>query len=94
MSYQVKFTRTVAEKVKFLHPDIKKSLKSCLTDISRKPYCGKELQEDLRGFWTSKFKRYRIIYKVDDQEKIITIYMVGHRRDVYELFSEYVKAKK
>lgn len=90
MSYKVKFTRTVAEKVINLHPEIKKHLKLAIKEISKGPCCGKELQEELSGFLNYRFKRYRIIYQVNDIDKTVVVYMFGHRRDVYELLSELV----
>lgn len=90
MSYKVKFTRTVAEKVINLHSEIKKHLKLAIKEISKGPYCGKEPQEELSGFLSYRFKRYRIIYQVNDIDKTVVVYMFGHRRDVYELLSELV----
>jgi mRNA interferase RelE/StbE len=91
MPYRVQLTKTVAEKVASFHPDIKKRIKSSLLDIANNPYVGKGLQADLSGFFSYRFKRYRIIYKPYDSEKLILIYIVGHRRDIYELFSEYLR---
>ena len=91
MVYTVRFTQTVAGMVSNLHPDIKKQLRVAIKEISAEPYCGKELQEELFDFLSYRIKRYRIIYKVDETEKLITVYMVGHRRDVYDLFSALVE---
>jgi mRNA-degrading endonuclease RelE of RelBE toxin-antitoxin system len=52
----------------------------------RKPYLGHDLQEELSGFKSFKSKRYRIIYKVEEGGSSVDIYLVGHRRDVYEQF--------
>ncbi len=94
MQYTVRFTRTVADKISTLHPDIKKQLGSAIKKISKEPYSGKELQEELSGFLSYRFVRYRIIYQVNDIDKTIIVYMFGHRRDVYELISELVINQK
>ena len=94
MVYAVKFTRTVADKVADIHPDIKKTLRRAIKEIAGDPYSGKELQEELFGFLTYRFKRYRIIYQVDEDDKVVMVYMIGHRRDVYELFSELIDSQK
>ena len=94
MVYTVKLTRTVAERITSLHPDIKKQLKAALKELSVEPYAGKELQEELTGFLSYRFQRYRVIYQVNEEDKIIMVLMFGHRRDVYELFSEIVTNKK
>ena len=94
MVYTVKFTRTVADKISTLHPDIKKQLKSAIKGIAKEPYAGKELQEELSGFLSYRFLRYRVIYQVNDIDKAIIVFMFGHRRDVYELLTDLVKDRE
>lgn len=90
MVYQIKLTKTVAEVVRKFHPDIKKLTKSALKEIADNPYLCKELQEDLEGYLSSKFKRYRIVYAVDDETKTVIVHMVWHRRNVYELLAQLI----
>ena len=94
MAYAVKLTGSVAERAGKLHPDLKHDLRVAIREISATPYSGKSLQEDLQGFLSYRFKRYRIIYRVEDTTRTVTVYMFGHRRDVYELFSELVRQSK
>ena len=94
MLYTVSFTLTVADKVSKLHPAIKKQLRVAIKEISAEPYSGKELQEELWGFLSYRFKRYRLIYQIDETDKSIIVYMIGHRRDVYDLFAELVNSQK
>lgn len=94
MAFGVKLAVSVAEQVSKLHPDLKQELRVAVREISANPYLGKALQEDLQGFLSFRFKRYRIIYRVEDAEQTVTIYMFGHRRDVYELFSELVRQNR
>lgn len=94
MAFGVKLAASVAEQVSKLHPDLKQDLRVAVREISANPYLGKALQEDLQGFLSFRFKRYRIIYRVEDAEQTVTIYMFGHRRDVYELFSELVRQNR
>ncbi len=39
----------------------------------------------VKGYNLSKIRvgNYRIIYRIDEQERLVTIVRVGHRRDVY-----------
>lgn len=94
MSYSVRLTKTVADKVTNLHPVIKKKLRSAVNEVAANPYAGKELQEELSGYLSYRFNRYRIIYQVSEDAKTITVVMFGHRRDVYELFVELVNTNK
>lgn len=94
MAYSVRLTKTVADKVAILHPDIKKQLRSAIDEVAANPYAGKELQEELSGYLSYRFNRYRIIYQVSEDDKTITVVMFGHRRDIYELFSELANTNK
>lgn len=90
MPFQVKVTLHANEAGKKLHPEIRKAAKAALQELAVNPYAGKELQVELSGFWSLKFLRYRIIYRIDIQQKIIVVWAIGHRRDIYEAFNEYV----
>jgi len=83
-AYSIRFTPEAARLLSTLHPDNKKLIKAALHELKKNPYLGDELQEELFSFRSLKPKRYRIIYSVDDEKKSITIFYIGHRRDVYE----------
>jgi len=85
-AYSIRFTPEAARLLSTLHPDNKKLIKATLHELKKNPYLGDELQEELFSFRSLKPKRYRIIYNVDDEKKIIKIFYIGHRRDVYEKF--------
>jgi mRNA interferase RelE/StbE len=90
MPFQVKVTSHANEAGKKLNPEIRKAAKVALKELALNPYLGKELQVELSGFWSLRFLRYRIIYRVDVPQKIIIVWAIGHRRDIYEAFNEYV----
>ncbi len=48
------------------------------------PYLGKPLRGELSGKWSLRVGDYRVIYKIDEQEKILTLLNVGHRKAVYK----------
>ena len=73
-----------------LSPDIKKAAKAALKELAQNPFLGKELQAELNGFWSYKFMRYRIVFKADPKEKVIVIWAIGHRRDIYETLSNHL----
>ena len=93
MPYQVKLSETVARALRKYHPDIKKLVKAAITQIAEKPFLAKELQEELYGFMSYRFKRYRILYRIDQQKKIVYVYQIGHRKNIYELFEKIVNKK-
>jgi mRNA interferase RelE/StbE len=36
-----------------------------------------------RGGWRIRVGSYRVIYEIDDKQRVVTILHIGHRRDVY-----------
>lgn len=83
-SYRVRFTPEASRLIARLHPEVKKLVRSAIDDLRKAPYRGSELTGEFAGYRSLKPKRYRIIYRVDEDEALLEIYHVGHRRDVYE----------
>ncbi len=92
MTYQVRLTTVANNTARKLNPEIKKAAKVALKELSENPFLGKELQAELNGFWSYRFLRYRIVYRTDIEEKIIIVWAIGHRRDIYETMSEHILA--
>lgn len=74
----------VAEVIRHLPPDIKRSVKQALRSLSADLISGVPLMRELSGLWKYKVRRFRIIYELDRKARIIRIYAVSHRREVYE----------
>ncbi|HBT96444.1 MAG TPA: cytotoxin [Desulfobulbaceae bacterium] len=88
MRYQAKVTATANEAGKQLAPEIRAAAKEALRRLCDNPFLGKRLREELQGFWTYRFNRYRIIYTIDVEKKWLIIQSIGHRRDIYERFNQ------
>lgn len=86
IDWKIKLTPDATHFLAGLHPDTKRIIKSALQEIREFPHSGIDLQEELSGFKSFKPKRYRILYKVEEETRCIKIYYIGHRRDVYERF--------
>jgi mRNA interferase RelE/StbE len=84
--YQIKFTPESGRILSKLHQENKKQIKASLKRLRQNPNMGSDLQEELSGFKSYKLKRYRILYKIDEEQNCICIYHIGHRSDVYEQF--------
>jgi mRNA-degrading endonuclease RelE of RelBE toxin-antitoxin system len=85
-NFKIRFTPEAAGLFSKLHPENKKLIKLALNELRQAPYSGRDLQEELSGFKSYSSKRYRILYKVNDEEHIIEVYYIGHRKDIYEQF--------
>ncbi len=88
MPYQLLYSKTSRDQIKKLHPDIKSIIRDRLKTIAKKPYIGKRLERDLSGYFSFRARIFRIIYKVREENQIIEVHYVGHRRDIYELLKE------
>ena len=86
IQWKIRLTTEAAKILSRLHPENKKLIKAALKQISQSPYSGTELQEELSGFRSFKPKRYRILYKPNEEEQTVEIFYIGHRTDVYEQF--------
>ena len=84
--YKIRFTPEAAGLFSKLHPENKILSKAALQQLLGKPGSGHDLQEELSGFKSYRTKRYRILYKVNEEEQAIEVYYIGHRKDVYEQF--------
>jgi mRNA interferase RelE/StbE len=88
MSYQLLYSETSRKQIRKLHPQIKPVVKSKIEKLQENPFSGKWLEKELSGYLSLRAKRFRIIYKIRDDDQTIEIHYVGHRKDIYELFKE------
>ena len=86
--YRLIYSETSRNLISKLHPEIKSTIRSKLDTLKDEPFKGKMLQRELAGYRSLSANRFRIIYKIDDDNTAIEIHYVGHRKDIYELFSE------
>jgi mRNA-degrading endonuclease RelE of RelBE toxin-antitoxin system len=89
--YRLLYSETSRQQIRKLHPQIKPQIKNRLEQISDSPYIGKYLERDLSGYLSFRARRYRIIYKIRENEKAVEVHYVSHRKDIYELFGDQVR---
>ena len=78
----LKVPTQVRDLIRQLHPSFKRKVRAALTDILEDPACGKPLERELKGYWSLRVGRHRIIYRPD--EKGVEIVAIGPRRTVYK----------
>jgi mRNA interferase RelE/StbE len=44
---------------------------------------GRALRNELAGIYSARRGTYRIMYRIDDDERIVTVLRIDHRGDVY-----------
>ena len=85
-NWKMRFTPEATRLLSKIHPENKKLIKQSLVELQQNPYADKDLQEELHGFKSLRMKKYRIIYRINEEISYIEIYYIGPRSDVYEQF--------
>ena len=83
----------VAEIIRHLPPEIKRSIKQAIRVLSEDPDAGEPLRRELAGLWKYRVRRYRIVYAVDRTLRSLRIVAVGQRHRIYEDVAERVRRK-
>lgn len=81
----------VANVIRSLHPDLKRTIKSAVRKIAADPECGVPLLRELQGLWKYRVRRFRIVYGIDRKARMILLMAVGHRRAIYEELAATIK---
>ena len=82
--YKFRLPDDIVELVRKLHPTLKANIRQALQLIGQNPSAGKLLKDELADLRSYRVKKYRIIYRVCDQHKILEIVAVGPRKRIYE----------
>ena len=46
---------------------------------------GKQLLQPLDDRFSARRGTYRVIYRIDDKARVVTVVDIGHRRDIYRI---------
>ena len=85
---------SVAEVIRHLSPELKRSVKHAIRAISADLHCGDPLQRELVDYWKYRVRRFRIVYSIDRAGRVIRIVAVGHRSTIYEDAAEQLRRRK
>ena len=78
----LKVSARVRALIRQLHPNLKRKVRSALTDILEDPACGKPLKKELKGYRSLQIGWHRIIYR--PIRGVTEIVATGPRRSIYE----------
>lgn len=83
-SYRVRYTPEAAGRIRKLHPEVKQEIRVAIRTLQDAPLTGHSLQQELFGYRSYRMRSYRIIYRLNDDERTIDVIFIGQRRNVYE----------
>jgi mRNA-degrading endonuclease RelE of RelBE toxin-antitoxin system len=82
--YRLEIPPEVAEVVRHLAPELKRSVKEALRGLSRNPTAGEPLRRELEGLWKYQVRRYRVVYAIEPGRRAVRILAVVPRVEIYE----------
>jgi len=81
--YRVELRRNARKSLDRLQEQERHRIISALLNLEQEPR-PKGVEKIRRTeLWRIREGDYRLVYHIDDEEKVITIVRIGHRRDVY-----------
>jgi len=84
----------VAEVIRHLPPDVKRSVKHVIRALSVNPESGDPLRRELEGLWKYRVRRFRVVYAIDRADHVLRILAVGHRSEIYEDMTERIRRRQ
>jgi mRNA interferase RelE/StbE len=85
MRYRIEFVKQSAKQLKYLPTEEQQKIKikiDALADIPRPDGVVKLTGED--NLYRIRIGNYRIIYSIQDNQLLVLVVKIGHRRDVYQ----------
>ncbi len=83
MSYTVLFKPSAEREFEALPPNIQARLAPHLRALEQNPRPPGAKKLKARPGYRFRVGEYRVIYAVDDRDRIVRILAIGHRRDIY-----------
>ena len=81
--YKVKLTAGAKKELKQISRRHQFALGQIFDELKEYPFLGKPLGRELTGKFSYRISVYRIVYKVDEKDKVIYITTAGHRSTAY-----------
>ncbi len=83
MSYQVNILRQSQKALGNLPQEDYERVRDSILKLAQQPRPSGCLKLSRRDGWRIRIGNYRVIYEINDRDKIVTILSIGHRRDIY-----------
>lgn len=81
--YKLRIPAETVSLLRGLHPVLKQKVRAALQEILADPQAGNPLKDELKGLWSFRLKKIRIIFRLSGG-KHIDIIAIGPRSGIYE----------
>ncbi len=83
VSYLIQIKSSASKELKRIDKQQRLRIINAIDDLSNTPYKGKSLKGELTGLRRIRVGSYRVIYEVYEQQIVILILRIAHRKDIY-----------
>lgn len=83
MIYSISIKQSAAKALKKIPKPDRLRLIEAISSLSNTPSAGSILKGELSGLRRIRVGHYRIVYEIENDQLVILIVRIGHRREVY-----------
>jgi len=83
VSYTVRVKRSAAKALEAITRADRQRLIEAIDRLAENPAAGSVLKGELSGLRRVRVGSYRIVYEVQDDQLVVLVVRIGHRRDIY-----------
>ena len=82
--YEIEIENSVEKDLRKIPQEYFKTIISKIKLLANNPHPkGSKKLKDSSNFWRIRINNYRVIYEITESPKIIRIYKISHRKDIY-----------
>ncbi|MEK6812761.1 MAG: type II toxin-antitoxin system RelE/ParE family toxin [Nanoarchaeota archaeon] len=83
MTYRILLDEKADKFLQKLQQTDQQKIRNKLRDLAHSPQLGKPLVGRLSGLWSLRTGDYRAIYQIRNNELLIFVLQIGHRKNIY-----------
>jgi mRNA interferase RelE/StbE len=83
MPYRLLYLPGAEKDIRALPGSVAGRVRNAVERLAENPRLGKRLAGELVPFRSYRVGDYRVVYEIRDQELIVLVVMLGHRREIY-----------
>ena len=93
MKWRLRITPKVQEALQSFPPQPKHYIREAFGEIAKDPWEGKPLRDELQGLHSFRAKRFRIIYQIQRENRLVFVVGLGPRETIYEELTKELRSK-
>ena len=83
MAYSISIKRSAAKALGKIDWEDQQRIISAIEQLGLTPAAGSVLKGEFSGLRRIRVGNYRVVYEVQDQQLVVLVIRIGHRREIY-----------